>query len=93
MAELKYEIIRKLGVISVNKKTGWKKEFNIISWNDKKPKFDIREWGNNRDEIGKGSTFSLDEIDAIFVCFLQQERIIRRIIEPGIYLSNQNDLD
>ena len=43
MAELKYEIVEHLGVISENAK-GWTKELNLVSWNDREPKYDIRDW-------------------------------------------------
>ena len=42
MAEIKYEIKEKIGVISENDK-GWTKELNLISWNDREPKYDIRD--------------------------------------------------
>ena len=41
MAEFKYEIVKELGVISESAK-GWTKELNLVSWNDKPPKYDIR---------------------------------------------------
>ena len=45
MAELKYEITEKIGVLSENAK-GWTKELNMVSWNEHDPKYDIREWAN-----------------------------------------------
>ena len=43
MAEIKFEIKETVGVISESSK-GWTKELNLISWNDKEPKYDIRDW-------------------------------------------------
>jgi len=43
MAEIKYEVVRHIGVLSEGSK-GWQKELNLISWNDREPKFDIRDW-------------------------------------------------
>lgn len=43
MADIKYEIIRNIGVLSESAK-GWTKEFNLISWNGFVPKYDIRDW-------------------------------------------------
>jgi hypothetical protein len=40
MAEIKYEIIKHISVLSESAK-GWKKEFNLISWNDRKPKYNM----------------------------------------------------
>ena len=60
MNEIKYEIIEQLGVLSESDK-GWKKELNLISWNDREPKYDIRDWSENHEKMGKGITLSNDE--------------------------------
>lgn len=93
MAEFKYIILKEIGIVSVNKNTGWTKEFNIISWNNKKPKLDIREWGNNHEKIGKGISISLEELGEILELFLKYEKIIRKIVEPNIYLSDAQNLE
>ena len=49
MAGLKYEITKFLGVIGEGTK-GWKKEVNLVSWNDRKPKLDIRDWDENHEK-------------------------------------------
>ncbi|KOY82162.1 YdbC family protein [Lysinibacillus macroides] len=64
MAEIKYEIIEQIGVLSESAK-GWKKELNLISWNGHAPKYDIREWAPNREKMGKGITLSEDEVQAL----------------------------
>jgi len=60
MADIKYEITRHIGVLSESAK-GWKKELNLISWNDRDPKYDIREWAPEREKMGKGITLSMEE--------------------------------
>ncbi len=60
MIEIKYEIVQHVAVISENSR-GWKKEVNIISWNDRKPKLDIREWTGDREKMSKGVTFNKEE--------------------------------
>lgn len=64
MAELKYEIVKKIGVISETEK-GWKKELNLISWNDRTPKYDIRDWNENHDRMGKGITLTEEELNKV----------------------------
>ncbi|MBE3101234.1 MAG: hypothetical protein IMZ47_03070 [Firmicutes bacterium] len=64
MAEIKYEIVRELAVLSEGSK-GWSKELNLISWNDREPKYDIREWAPNHEKMGKGITLSKDEIQKL----------------------------
>ena len=60
MNEIKYEIIEHIGVLSENEK-GWKKEINLISWNGREPKYDIRDWSENHEKMGKGITLTEDE--------------------------------
>ena len=61
MVEIKYEIVEKIAVLSESSK-GWTKELNLISWNDRDPKYDIREWSPDHVKMGKGITLS-DEGD------------------------------
>jgi hypothetical protein len=61
MADIKYEIKETLGVLSESAK-GWKKELNLISWNDKEAKYDIRDWDSEHKKMGKGITFSNEEL-------------------------------
>ena len=61
MAEIKYEITKHIGVLSESAK-GWRKELNLISWNDREPKYDIRDWSPGHEKMGKGVTLSEDEI-------------------------------
>ena len=61
MAELKYEIVKSLGILSQSP-SGWTKELNLVSWNGRDPKYDIREWAPEHTKMGKGVTMSGDEI-------------------------------
>lgn len=64
MAELKFEITEHFGVLSQNAR-GWTKELNKISWNEREPKWDIREWNPDHTRMGKGVTLTEEEIDAL----------------------------
>ena len=64
MAEIKYEIIKTIGTISTSAK-GWTKELNLISWNDRKPKYDLRDWVPEHEKMGKGVTLSIEELRAL----------------------------
>ena len=61
MAEFKYDIVEKIAVLSESSK-GWRKELNLISWNDRDPKYDIREWSPDGDKMGKGVTLTDEEV-------------------------------
>jgi len=64
MSEIKYEIIKKVGVLSTST-SGWAKELNLISWNDREPKFDLRDWSADGTKMGKGVTLSKEELLAL----------------------------
>lgn len=61
MAEIKFDIVKTLGVLSESTK-GWQKEINLVRWNERDPKFDIREWGPNHERMSKGITLSREEM-------------------------------
>lgn len=61
MANIKYEIKETIGLLSENNK-GWTKELNLISWNDREPKYDIRDWSPEHEKMGKGVTLSKNEL-------------------------------
>lgn len=60
MAEPKWVIVKNLGFLSES--SGWKKEVNIISWNDKPPKVDIRSWDAEHKRMSKGITLNKEEL-------------------------------
>ena len=64
MAEIKFDIIEEIGIISENSK-GWKKELNLISWNGAAPKYDIRDWSPGHEKMGKGITLTKEEVFTI----------------------------
>ena len=64
MSEIKYEIIKRIGVLSTSA-SGWTKELNLISWNDREPKYDIRDWSADGEKMGKGATLSTEELLAL----------------------------
>ena len=65
MADIKYEIIEELGVLSESAK-GWQKELNLISWNRAEPKYDLRDWAPNHEKMGKGVTLNEEEVKTLY---------------------------
>lgn len=64
MADIKFEIEKELGSISESSK-GWTKELNLISWNGKEAKYDLRDWAPEHEKMGKGITLTNDELKAL----------------------------
>ncbi|QII82277.1 YdbC family protein [Jeotgalibaca arthritidis] len=61
MADLNYEIVAEIGVLSTSK-SGWTKELNVVSWNGGEPKYDIRDWSPDHTKMGKGITLNEEEM-------------------------------
>lgn len=40
----------------------WTKELNIISWNGRLPKYDIRKWNRDHTKMSKGITLNQEEM-------------------------------
>jgi hypothetical protein len=64
MADIKYEIVKKVGVLSKSA-SGWAKELNLISWNDREAKYDLRDWSGDGEKMGKGVTLTKEELSAL----------------------------
>lgn len=64
MADIKYEIVQEIGILSETAK-GWRKELNKISWNGAAPKYDIREWAPDHEKMGKGITLTKEEAEKL----------------------------
>ena len=67
MAEsFSFEIVEHIAVLSENAK-GWKKELNLVSWNGRPPKFDLRDWDSEHAKMGKGITLTNEELAALIL--------------------------
>jgi hypothetical protein len=64
MGEISFDIVKHFGVIS-EEKTGWKKELNLVSWNGRSPKLDLRDWATGHEKMGKGVTLTKDEAEKL----------------------------
>jgi len=68
--EFKFEIIEHVGIIS-SSPSGWNREVNIVSWNEGKPKLDIRDWAPDHQKMGKGISMTNEEI-ALLMSVLEE---------------------
>lgn len=64
LANIEYEIIEEVGVLSENTR-GWRKELNRISWNGRPAKYDIRDWAEDHEKMGKGITLTDEEAEVL----------------------------
>ena len=62
MAEdFSYEITKNLGTVSTAS-SGWTTELNLIAWNGRPAKYDIRPWAPEHQKMGKGISLTKDEL-------------------------------
>ena len=62
--EFSYEIVEEIAVLSENNK-GWRKELNLVSWNGRPPKFDLRDWAPDHEKMVKGLTLTNEEFEQL----------------------------
>lgn len=72
MAEIKYEIVEELGVLSEGTR-GWRKELNLVSWNGAAPKYDLRDWAPEHEKMGKGVTLTKAEAKELAILLSEIE--------------------
>ena len=59
--DFSFDIVKELGVLSEGK-SGWKMELNVVNWNNRGDKYDIRSWSEDHQKMGKGITLTKDEV-------------------------------
>ena len=64
MDDIDYEIVMQIGVLSQSG-SGWTRELNLISWNGRAPKYDLRDWSPGHQKMGRGVTLSREELLAL----------------------------
>lgn len=64
MPDFSYQIVKHIGVISEGS-GGWAKELNLISWNGKDAKYDIRDWSPDHENMSKGITLAEKDIKSL----------------------------
>ena len=62
--EFECEVLEHYGIFAAGTK-GWNKEVNLVSWNGRPAKLDIRSWQKNRQKCGKGITLTREEAESL----------------------------
>jgi len=66
MSDINFNIEKHIADLGERNSKGWIKEFNLVSWNGREAKYDIRDWNEDHTKMGKGITLTHDEIN--FLC-------------------------
>lgn len=59
--EFSYEIIEEIGQVGNPTPSGWSTQLNLVSWNGREPKLDIRSWNEDMSRMGKGVSLSKED--------------------------------
>jgi len=63
MDKITYSITENIGTLSTS--GVWEFQLNLVSWNGRKPVFDLRKWHTKSDCMSKGVTMKEDELRAL----------------------------
>lgn len=61
---MEYKILKRLATFPDEGE--WTKELNIVSWNGRLPKYDIRKWNHDHTKMSKGITLNQGEMRTLF---------------------------
>ena len=69
-----FRIIKSYGILSREIKS-WNKELNLVSWNKRPAKLDVRAWQKNHAKCGKGVTLTREEAEKLI-------KLLNEILKP-----------
>ncbi|MDR0469038.1 MAG: hypothetical protein LBH09_03590 [Peptococcaceae bacterium] len=72
MDQITYEVLEKLGVLSESPR-GWTKELRLVDWNNRGPRYDLREWSPGDHKASRGITLSLREMRILQEILMETE--------------------
>lgn len=58
--KITHKIVQHIAVLG-EPKGSWKKELNLVSWNNRDAKFDVRDWAVDHGKMSKGITLTYEE--------------------------------
>ena len=64
MDDFSFKIEERIAVVSAGK-GGWNLELNKVAWGEREAKYDLRSWSPDHQKMGKGLTFTADELKAL----------------------------
>jgi hypothetical protein len=70
-----FRIIKSYGILSREIKS-WNKELNLVSWNKKQAKLDVRAWQRDHAKCGKGVTLNRQEAEKLI-------KLLNEILKTG----------
>ena len=65
-----FKIVKHIGVLE-DYECGWKKELNIVEWNDGAPMYDIRDWDETHEKMSRGITLNGKQMGKLMECMFR----------------------
>ena len=62
--DFSFSIEKNIGTVAEGK-GGWNLELNLVSWGGRPAKYDLRSWSPDHQKMGKGLTFSSEELQGL----------------------------
>ncbi len=63
--KVSFNIVETLGILSTST-NGWTKEVNVVSWNDRPAKLDIRDWNPDHNKMSRGIGLNATETAGLY---------------------------
>jgi hypothetical protein len=73
--DFSFKIVRHVGVLSTSPR-GWTREVNIVSWNAKPARLDIRDWAPDHEKMSRGVALNgheTDQLKVLLSAFIPQD--------------------
>lgn len=85
--DFNYEVTEEIGVIGNPTPSGWTTQLNLVSWNGKEPKIDIRPWNEDHSRMGKGISLSMEEATELSIHFINYfgDQIERGLVSKDVF--------
>ena len=75
-----YEVMYSLGKI-IERSDDWSTELNVVSWNEGRPKFDIRAWSKDHKQMTRGITLFPEEFEKLVHLYLAKKSEAEEIMK------------
>lgn len=85
-----FEILRHVCTVS-ERENGWAKELNKISWNNGKPKWDIREWSPDHRRMSRGMTLTDEEMTALLASCINANVMVDLPVAEQVHGGDESD--
>jgi len=74
MSDISFEIEKEIAPLEDYGRSGFRMELNLVSWNGRDAKYDIRPWNEDHTEMRKGVTLTEEQYGNLVQYILHSEK-------------------